>query len=507
MKRIFATIGLSATLLAGACSGDEQLPTGMSAAVQPAGKPVAGLKITPSQLSLSEIGTTATLTASQAAGPVVVTVSNPACVSVAPKTQKNQSKFTVTTTAAGSCTLSVNDGVGNVQVPVTVTVTTTTLVPTTLAAGLFHTCGLDATGAAYCWGNNSYGQLGNSATAGSVFANPTPAAVAGGLTFTSLTAGHRHTCGLTAAGAAWCWGVNLYGQLGNPTNSGVEFEENTTPLPVSGNLTFTELSAGTEHTCGLTAQGVLYCWGNNFTGQLGRTENNNAILPNPTPTPVDGGLTFAAFSPGASHTCGITSGGVVYCWGDNYFGQLGNPNNVAQENVAHPTPTVVQGVPAVVSIIAGNHTCGLTSAGAAWCWGSNQTGQLGAETPDVREPTPVAVSGGFSFVSLGAGGGHTCGLVAGGTVYCWGGNLLGQLGTTTNLGTTNPNYSPTAVNGISLVALAIDAAHTCGLTAAGQAWCWGYNRYGQLGNTTNNDTDTGVATPTAVIGGLTFATP
>jgi alpha-tubulin suppressor-like RCC1 family protein len=508
LRNMLVAGGVAATLLNGGCTGDEQPPTGLSAAIQ-AAKPAAGLKVTPPQLNLSGTGVTATVTASSSAGLISVAVSTPACVSVALRSaQQNQSKFTVTATATGSCTLTVTDeGTGNVQVPVTVAAS---LAQTTLAAGLFHTCGLDATGAAYCWGNNGYGQLGNSTTIGSVTANPTPEAVVGGVTFASLTAGFNHTCGLTPTGAAYCWGANYAGQLGNTTNSGVlngPDGKHPTPLPVDGNLTFSVLEAGNDFTCGLTPQGVMYCWGNNSLGQLGTTTNNITSLPNPTPTPVNGNLTFVAVGAGSSHTCGVATGGIVYCWGNNDNGQLGNANGIGEGNLPQPTPTAVQGVPPLASLAAGGHfTCGLTSAGAAWCWGDNHFGQL-AGTTDVISSTPVEVPGGLLFVSLGAGGGHTCGLVSQGFLYCWGGNLSGQLGHPVNFGTSNPAYAPTEVSGVSLAVLAVNAAHTCGLTSAGVAWCWGFNRYGQLGNTTINDTDIGVPTPETVIGGLTFATP
>jgi alpha-tubulin suppressor-like RCC1 family protein len=507
MRRLHSILvmgGVGATLLGAGCTGDEP-PTGPSAALQ-AAKPASGLKVTPSQLNLSGVGVSATLSASSPSGPIAVAVSSPACVSVALK--KNQTKFTVTATAAGTCTLTVTDGgTGSVQVPVRVA-STSTLVRSTMAAGGYHTCGLDAAGAAYCWGYNGYGQLGNATGLGSATANPTPVPVGGGVAFASLTAGAYHTCGLTAAGTAYCWGSNFTGQLGNTTNSGVldgTDSRNPTPLLVDGNLTFAVLEAGGDHTCGITPQGAMYCWGNNRLGQLGTTTNNGVSLPNPTPTAVPGGLVFRAVGAGTDHTCGVAISGLVYCWGDNSNGQLGNATGIG-EGTAHPTPTPVQDAPILASFAAGGHyTCGLTAAGAAWCWGDNTFGALGAVTAETNSPTPVAVGGGLSFVSLGAGGGHTCGLISGGTLYCWGGNLLGQLGSTTNFGTSTPSYSPSAVSGLTLAAIAINAAHSCGVTAAGQAWCWGFNRYGQLGNTTNNDTDTGVPTPTAVIGGVTFA--
>ena len=505
LNTVVVSSGFMASLLAIGCAERDPI-SGPDLPIQakPAG---AGLKVTPPMLNFSELGGTATLTASASASPISVAVSTPECVSVSLKSgQPKQSKFTVTATAAGSCTLTVTDGAtGNVQVPVTVTVAPS-LVVSTLAAGLFHTCGLDVNGAAWCWGDNGFGQLGNSNTVGSVTANPTPEPVVGGLTFVSLTAGHHHTCGLTSAGAAYCWGGNRYGQLGNSTNSGVEFGTNPTPLPVDGNLAFSILVAGVDHACGITPQGVMYCWGKNYQGQLGTGTDNGTIIPHPTPAPVDGNLTFTAVTGGTNHTCGVATGGAVYCWGNNFKGQLGNSQDLGDELAAHPTPTQVPGVSLASLEAGGNWNCGLTSTGSAWCWGDNLFGQL-AGTTDGISPTPVEVPGGISFVSLDAGGGHVCGLVSQGALYCWGANLLGQLGTAVNFGTSTPSYVPTLVNVAGLARIAVNAAHTCGLTPAGVAWCWGYNRYGQLGTLTNNNTDTGVPTPDMVLGGITFATP
>ena len=507
--RSFFWAGAAGVTLLGAGCQEEELPTGMSAAVGPATKPVSALKVTPSQLNLSGTGATATLTVTPgpSSGAISVGVSEPPCVSVALKSAKpNQVKYTVTATAAGTCSLLVTDGpTGGVVVQVTVAASP--LVANTMAAGNFHTCALDTNGAAYCWGMNGYGQMGNPTGVHSVTAYPTPQAVVGGLLFTSLTAGFRQSCGLTATGAAYCWGDNYSGQLGNTTNNEVADTYNPSPLPVDGGLTFTMLESGNDHVCGLVASGVLYCWGGNALGQLGTTTNNLTGLANPAPTPVPGGLTFVTFAAGANHTCGIATGGAVYCWGDNTRGQLGNATAIGEGNTPQPTPALVQGLPPLVSIVAGGyHNCGLTAAGAAWCWGDNWVGNLGGGTTDEVSPTPVAVTGGHVFTALGAGGGHTCGLTSGGTLYCWGGNLSGQLGNSINYSTSNPNYTPTAVAGLTFAAVGINAAHTCALTAAGQAWCWGFNRYGQIGTAENNGTDIGVPTPSAVLGGLTFRT-
>jgi len=500
--RLFWLVGgVAAALLGGGCAGDD--PTTAPEAVL-AGNPAPALKVTPAQLNLAGPGVTATLSASSsAAGPITATVSTPACVSLATKgKQQNQTKFTVTATAAGACTITVADGTNNVPVPVRVA---SSLGRATLAAGIFHTCGIDAAGAAWCWGFNGYGQLGNTGGLGSAFANPTPQQVSGGITFAALTGGSNHTCGLTPLGQAYCWGRNDYGQLGNAATSGTT-DGHSTPVPVDGNLTFTAIEAGAEHTCGLSG-GMLYCWGKNNVGQLGTTAGNNTQSPNPTPTPINSTLSFVAVAAGTDHTCGVAAGGAVYCWGDNSFGQLGNSQNVGEELVAHPTPTVVTGLAALASLAGGGHyTCGLTATGAAWCWGDNNVGELGATTADTRVFTPVAVNGGLSFATLVTGGGHTCGLASGGILYCWGGNLLGQLGSSTNLGTTTPNPTPAAVSGLTLAAVAANGAHACGITTTGAAYCWGFNRYGQLGVTDNTDTDNPNPTPAPVTGGLTLAT-
>ncbi|HKP49122.1 MAG TPA: hypothetical protein VJU17_03835 [Gemmatimonadales bacterium] len=489
-----------AAVLTGGCSSEEQFPTGLNPAIQPAGKPVPGLKVTPSQINLEGVGVTATVTVTPTAssGPISVGVSEPPCVSVELKSTKpNQVKYTITATSAGTCSLLVTDGpTGGVQVQVTVA--GLPLLPAKIAAGVFHTCGLDVNGAAYCWGNNPYGQLGNSTNLGITIVNP-PTAVVGGLVFTSLTVGTWHTCGLTAAGEAWCWGANWSGQLGNPTNSGVSDAANPAPLPAAAGLTFTTLDAGGDHTCGITTQGAMYCWGMNALGQLATTTNLNNGLPNP-PTLIPGNFTFTALTAGNGHTCGVTTSGATYCWGSNFIGQLG----IGTTSAPVTTPTLLQGVPALSLVVAGaDHTCGLTPAGAAWCWGGNYSGELSGTTNN-PSPTPVAVSGGLTFTALAAGVGHTCGRTGAGTVYCWGNNLGGALGNLTNFGTSVANYDPLLAGVQNAVAIAAGGSHSCALTGAGQGYCWGSNTYGELGFPYDNGP--GTPTPT-LITGLTFATP
>ena len=251
-------------------------------------------------------------------------------------------------------------------------------------AGYVHSCGVTAGGAAYCWGDNSMGQLGDGAPA-SPWYRSSPAPVAGGLQFTMISAGVWHTCGVTTSGGAYCWGDNLFGQLGDGTT-----EERATPTPVAGGLRFLRLSAGSRHTCGITTSGAAYCWGDD--SNVGLLGDGKTTTTTRTPAPVAGSLTFTTLSAGPSETCGVTTSGAAYCWGYNAFGQLGDGTTT---NRLIPTP--VAGGLTFTAVGVGveeetGHACGVTPGGAAYCWGaSNGAGALGdGTTTDRLVPTAVA---------------------------------------------------------------------------------------------------------------------
>src|SRR5664280_14839 len=189
-----------------------------------------------------------------------------------------------------------------------------TLAPVQVVSGYAHTCALAPSGQVSCWGDNTYGQLGDNTTSN----RPKPVTVQqGSVTFASITAGGIHTCGLTSAGAAYCWGYNWEGELGDNTFTA----ERDTPVAVQGGVTFTSITAGGWHTCGLTSAGAAYCWGQNGDGQLGDGTSTNRS----TPVAVQqGGVTFTSITVGRWHTCGLTSVGAAWCWGHNWAGQLGD---------------------------------------------------------------------------------------------------------------------------------------------------------------------------------------
>jgi len=353
-------------------------------------------------------------------------------------------------------------------------------------AGGSFTCGVAIGGTGYCWGDNSFGQLGSLDSTGPSSA---PRQVTGGLAFEGLGAGGDHACGLTASHVLYCWGLNNGGQLGLGT-SGPETcilgyyssaSCSTKPAAVVGGLAFTLVSAGYDYTCGITTAGAAYCWGNNVGGQLG----DGTTISRPSPVPVAGGLTFATLTAGAGHTCGITTAAATYCWGANDNGQLGDGTTTVQTS-----PVPVQGGLTFASVSAGNdHTCGITTEGATYCWGSNAVGQLGDGTT-TSSTGPVPVLGGLAFAALSAG---TCGLTTSSLLYCWGANHLGQLGDGT---TTNRTSPVSVVGGLTFTSVSAGGSHTCGLTTGGVLYCWGENYRGMLGDGTTVD---GVA-PVKVLG-------
>ncbi|HWJ24275.1 MAG TPA: hypothetical protein VNS52_18095 [Gemmatimonadaceae bacterium] len=336
-----------------------------------------------------------------------------------------------------------------------------------LAAGGYHNCRITGT-KTECWGYNGDGQLGD----GTYNQATTPVTVSGGLTFVHVTTGYYHTCALTSAGKAYCWGYNGYSQLGDGTTN-----DSNVPVAVGGGLTFTSLTTGDSHNCGLTSSGTAYCWGGNWSGQLGDNTNTDQS----SPVPVSTTLKFAKITAIGSHTCALTTDGTAYCWGDNWRGKLGDGTNTETE---HDTPTAVVGGHAFTQIVGGyDHSCGLAKDGKTYCWGYNGEGELGIGTADDNvHGTPAAVVGGQTFKVLSEGRfDQLCGLTSAGQAYCWGYNAYGQIGD----GTTDNRATPVAIGGaIRFSAIAAGDSHTCGRATTGATYCWGSNGDGQIGDGT-----------------------
>ena len=349
-----------------------------------------------------------------------------------------------------------------------------------ISVGASHTCAITTGLVPNCWGKNEGGQLG----AGFSAVRPLPADISGGFTWTTLTVGDRHACGIVGSGVAYCWGENASGQLGEGSTTARKF-----PTRVSGGLAWKAISAGHAHTCGVTVAGVAYCWGANLEGQVG---DGTIGSMRSTPGLVAGLLSWATVGAGTSHTCGTTTASVAYCWGGNGYGQLGDGSTTSKTAPVAVSPLPGQASSTWTTVRAGgSHTCGVTSGTVAACWGSNASGQLGDGTSVSRTaPAPVTVTDIASqpmWTSVSAGGTHSCGLTTGSTVYCWGANGAGQVGD----GTFQSKVSPAVVRS-SMSRVDAGQATTCGVRTTGEALCWGGNDTGQLGNGTRVSENTPV---------------
>lgn len=351
-----------------------------------------------------------------------------------------------------------------------------------IATGYSHTCGLTTVGAVWCWGGNWTGQLGD----GSTTNRATPIAVPGLASgVTTIATGFNHTCALKSDATVWCWGDNSYGQLGDGTNT-----DRNTPVAVLGlpsgiTAIATGGSVATAHTCALKSGVGVWCWGDNYYGQLGDGTNTDRKTPTAVLNSPSGVAIIAA---GYEHTCVLTNAGAVQCWGRNKYGNLGDGTTT---NRSTPVAVVGLGTGVTAIMLGSDHACARKTGGAAWCWGHNDNGQLGDATTTDRY-TPVAVTSLSSAVTALAGGGkHTCAIKSGGAVQCWGNNEYGQLGD----GTITARYSPTPVPGLTsgVTNIAAGGNHVCAISSGGALQCWGYNDDGQLGDGITKDHHTPVA--------------
>lgn len=383
------------------------------------------------------------------------------------------------------------------------------VIVTDIAAGSLHTCAITDQGGLKCWGANGFGQLGNG-TVGTIVAGGLPVDVVG---LESGAAGvdpsFYHTCAVTQAGAAKCWGWNVFGQLGT---TGVYcipddplFPCSSVPVDVEGlGSGVAAVNIGSLHSCALTTTGGVKCWGNNNVGQLG----DGTTTSRHTAADVQG-LTsgVVAIAAGFDHTCALTSEGAVKCWGDNSAGAVlgaessetcisvfGDPHQCSTTPL--DVETLDSGVVALSTL--GSHTCALTQSGGVKCWGGNGSGQLGDGTFGNNRRTPDDVCADAACMSpltgvaaVSAGRFHTCALMTGGGVKCWGSNAFGALG----IGADDPDERPFAVDvcqvydaeAAQCVELLSGAAavaagqHTCALMEDGGVRCWGINAAGSLG--------------------------
>jgi alpha-tubulin suppressor-like RCC1 family protein len=292
---------------------------------------------------------------------------------------------------------------------------------TTVASGRTHTCAVRSGGTVRCWGHNGDGQLGDGTTT-----TPTPPALVtvSGLTDATTIASAPNgstTCARRTGGTVRCWG---YGYGG-------------TPVAVTGITDATTVAVGSSHACAVLAGGSVKCWGANVFGQLGDGTNN----PAPTPVTVSGLTDATTVAANDFNTCARRTNGGVRCWGNNNNGQLGN-NDIPNPS---STPVIVSGLTDATTVATGyGHSCARRTGGGVRCWGDNGWGQLGDPTAANPSPTPVDVSGLTDATTVATGLWHSCAVLASGTVKCWGYNGDGQLGD----GGYTPSPTPVTVTGL-----------------------------------------------------------
>lgn len=281
-----------------------------------------------------------------------------------------------------------------------------------ISSGLYTSCGVTTDFVAYCWGGNNHGVLGD----GTTTSRAAPVAVAGGHRFRQVESAGSHTCGVSYPdNLAYCWGENFDGQLGDGTRT-----DRLRPVAVARGLTFRQVTAGSRHSCGVTTADFLFCWGANNFGQLG---DSSTVARRIKPSLVSPARRFHQVDAGGSHTCAVTTSDVAYCWGNGVDGQIGNGKTYLSF-----WPRKVAGGLAFTRVTAGgSHSCGETRSNLAYCWGYNGQFQVGSPA-GFRVLTPAAVQGGYTFAQVSAGASHTCAKTAAGVAYCWGYNVYGQLG-------------------------------------------------------------------------------
>ena len=362
---------------------------------------------------------------------------------------------------------------------------------TQISVGGSHVCALAANNQIYCWGTNSFGELGNNSTIdSSVPIAVDTSGVLNGKTIAQVSAGSTHTCAIDTAGQAYCWGDSgypMYSALGdgNMLPSSVPIAVNTSGA-LNGKI-LAQISTGNEGTCALDTANQAYCWGSITLSTVPVAIDTSTTL---------SGKTIKQIVAGNTNACVLDTDGHAYCWGNYNNGTLGDGSTTgsgyATIPVAVDTSGVLNGKILTQISITSSFVCAIDTAGQAYCWGNNYYGQLGnGSTTNGLAPTTVDTSGvlnGKTLIQIAAGIFHACAVDTAGQAYCWGFGSNGNLGN----GSTTKSTIPVAVdtsgvlNGKTISQISTNGLQTCAIDIDGHAYCWGAVGLGTLGN---NDED------------------
>jgi alpha-tubulin suppressor-like RCC1 family protein len=301
-----------------------------------------------------------------------------------------------------------------------------------------HTAVIKINGTLWTWGFNGQGQLGNNTTT----QRPTPSTTfAGGNNWKQVSCGSEHTSAIKTDGTLWTWGLNSYGELGINI-AGLNTNGRTTPVTTfAGGTNWKQVFCGSQHTAAIKTDGTLWVWGRNSYGQLGNNTTTNRSTP---VTTFAGGTNWKQVAAGGFHTAAIKTDGTLWTWGRNHQGQLGD-NTTTQRNT--PVTTFAGGTNWKQVSSARIHSAAIKTDGTLWAWGFNGNGQLGDNTVTQRLTPITTFSGGTNWKQVFCGYGHIATIKTDGTLWIWGFNNTGQLGTNIVGGTTNRSTPVTTFSG------------------------------------------------------------
>ena len=391
---------------------------------------------------------------------------------------------------------------------------------TAIITSEYHSCALHQTGTISCWGDNSQGQLGKGTF--STRSSAVPVQVANVADATAITTGGSwdrdrpagHSCALHQTGTISCWGNNWSGQLGNgqsgrEASSSIPVQVEGIPVQVEGITDATAITTGEYHSCALHEDGTISCWGSNGWGQLGNRRGRDFSVPGKLASIADA----TAITTGSGHSCALHQTGAISCWGSNGWGQLGNGQS--GEYAMSTVPVEVLGITDATAITTGGswdrdrhagHSCALHQTGTISCWGNNWSGQLGngQSGREASSSIPVQVANIADATAITTGSAYSCALHQNGTISCWGNNRYGQLGNETEDSSSVPVQ---VANIADATAITTSSEHSCALHQTGTISCWGNNEYGQLGDRTVGSSSSlpvqveGIADATAITAG------